>query len=243
MTAMREPVYLDPYQPECYFPDVSLALTEPNGLLAVGGNLTEATLLNAYRHGIFPWYSDGQPILWWSPNPRAVLFPDRLKISRSLRKKLRQRLFDVSLDRTFGDVIEACAKPRGDGLGTWITEEMKAAYIKMHLAGHAHSAEVWCADKLVGGLYGISIGQAFFGESMFSSESDASKVALAYLVAQLKQWRFSLIDCQIGSAHLARLGAREIERSQFIDHLDRACLRTSLAPLKWELSPSLHDSW
>lgn len=243
MSAPQEPVYLDPWQTKCHFPDVSLALTEPDGLLAVGGNLTVNTLFNAYRHGIFPWYSDGQPILWWSPNPRAVLYPERLKISHSLRKKLRQRRFDVTLDHAFADVIEACAAARSDGLGTWITEEMKAAYRTMHHSGHAHSVEVWHDTKLVGGLYGIAIGRVFFGESMFSHESDASKVALAYLVAQLKLWLFSLIDCQIGSAHLSRLGSEEIERSRFIDHLDRACEQSSLAPAAWTLDPLLHDAW
>ncbi len=234
MSAPLEPAYLDPYQAECHFPDVSLALEEPDGLLAVGGNLSAKTLFNAYRHGIFPWYSDGQPILWWSPNPRAVIFPERLRISRSLRKRLRQQRFEVTLDHAFDKVIQECATTRNDGLGTWITAQMQHAYIEMHRLGHAHSVEAWRDGKLVGGLYGIAIGQVFFGESMFSRESDASKVAFFHLVAQLKKWQFSLVDCQVGSSHMSSLGAEEIARTTFIKHIESACNRRSQAPEQWK---------
>ena len=236
MSAPLEPVYLDPYQLECHFPDVSLALEEPDGLLAVGGNLRANTLLSAYRQGIFPWYSDGQPVLWWSPNPRAVIYPDQLKISRSLKKHIRQKRVDITLDHAFKEVIHACATPRNDGLGTWITTEMQAAYIEMHRLGHAHSVETWRDGKLVGGLYGIAIGQVFFGESMFSRESDASKIAFAHLVTQLKAWQFSLIDCQVGSTHMSSLGATEITRPVFMNHIEKSCNRQSLAPEQWKSS-------
>ena len=242
MSALLEPAYLDPYQPECHFPDVALALEEPDGLLAVGGNLTPETLLNAYRHGIFPWYSDGQPVLWWSPNPRAVIYPEQLKISRSLKKRIRQGRFEVTLDHAFEQVISACATARDDGLGTWITAEMQAAYIEMHCLGHAHSVEAWHDGKLVGGLYGIAIGQVFFGESMFSRESDASKVAFALLVEKLKAWQFSLVDCQIGSSHMTNLGAEEIARTAFIDHIKHACHTPNLAPAQWGSTLSTPDS-
>jgi len=241
MNAPLEPVYLDPFQPECHFPDTALALEEPNGLLAVGGSLNSDTLFNAYRQGIFPWYSDGQPILWWSPNPRAVIYPDQLKLSRSLKKRLRQQPFEVTLDHAFNDVIQACATPRDDGHGTWITSEMQAAYIEMHRLGHAHSVEAWRDGQLVGGLYGIAIGQVFFGESMFSRESDASKIAFAHLVSQLKKWQFSLIDCQIGSAHMTSLGAKEIPRTTFIDHIEIACSTPNSAPHSWRGALPLSD--
>ncbi len=234
MSAPLEPAYLDPYQAECHFPDVSLALKEPDGLLAVGGNLSAETLFNAYQHGIFPWYSDGQPILWWSPNPRAVIFPERLRVSRSLKKRLRQQRFEITLDHAFDEVIQACATARNDGLGTWITSQMQHAYIEMHRLGHAHSVEAWCDGKLAGGLYGIAIGQVFFGESMFSRESDASKVAFFHLVTQLKKWQFSLVDCQVGSNHMSSLGAEEIARATFIEHIESACDRQSLAPKQWK---------
>ncbi|MCF6325254.1 MAG: leucyl/phenylalanyl-tRNA--protein transferase [Gammaproteobacteria bacterium] len=234
MSAPLEPAYLDPYQPECHFPDVSLALEEPDGLLAVGGNLSAETLFNAYRHGIFPWYSDGQPILWWSPNPRAVIYPERLRMSRSLKKRLRQQRFEITLDHAFDEVIQACATARNDGLGTWITAQMQHAYIEMHRLGHAHSVEAWRDGKLVGGLYGIAIGQVFFGESMFSRESDASKVAFTHLVAQLKKWQFSLVDCQVGSSHMSSLGAEEIARTTFIEHIGDACNSRSQAPEQWK---------
>ncbi|MDH5594857.1 MAG: leucyl/phenylalanyl-tRNA--protein transferase, partial [Gammaproteobacteria bacterium] len=167
------------------FPDVEQALTEPEGLLAVGGDLSPERLLEAYRRGIFPWYSEDQPVLWWSPNPRSVLFPDKLKISRSLKKTLNKNLYTVTLDTAFRDVMVACAQPRKDGNGTWITPDMIDAYCTLFEQGHAHSVETWLNDELVGGLYGIAIGKVFFGESMFSKKTDASKVAFTKLVQQL----------------------------------------------------------
>ena len=204
---------LNPDTSELKFPPVDHAT--PEGLLAAGGDLSVPRLLEAYRQGIFPWYSAGQPILWWSPDPRAVLFPDKIKISRSLKKTLRKNQFRVTADQAFRQVMLACAGPRKGETGTWITEEMVEAYCQLHERGHAHSIETWMDDKLVGGLYGIAIGRVFFGESMFSRVSDASKVATAYLCRQLDAWGFELIDCQIASPHLFTLGAEEIPRNQF----------------------------
>lgn len=203
------------------FPPLERALREPNGLLAVGGDLSAERLIQAYRHGCFPWYQAGQPILWWSPNPRTVLLPQELHVSRSLRKTLRQERFQVSLDRNFSAVIQACAGPRDYADGTWITPEMQAAYRELHRRGIAHSVEVWQNDNLVGGLYGLAIGQLFFGESMFSHVDNASKVGFATLVRRLKQWGFVLIDCQMPTQHLQSLGARSISRSEFADYLKR----------------------
>lgn len=223
------PYWIDPRDNNVDFPDVSLALEEPDGLLAVGGNLSPARLAAAYRHGIFPWYNDDQPILWWAPNPRAVLFPAELKISRSLQKTLRKTLhnkkFTVSFDQAFAEVIEACSAPRKphNDPGTWITDDMKQAYQQLHAQGLAHSVECWRDGKLVGGLYGVAIGQVFFGESMFSQETDASKVAFVTLVQQLSRWGFALIDCQVQSQHLESLGARTIRREDFMTLLDRHC--------------------
>lgn len=203
------------------FPPLERALREPNGLLAVGGDLSAERLIQAYRHGCFPWYQAGQPILWWSPNPRTVLLPQELHVSRSLRKTLRQERFQVSLDRDFSAVIQACACPRDYADGTWITPEMQAAYRELHRRGIAHSVEVWQNDNLVGGLYGLAIGQLFFGESMFSHVDNASKVGFATLVRRLEQWGFVLIDCQMPTQHLQSLGARSISRSEFADYLKR----------------------
>ncbi len=214
---------LDSDNPEAPFPDVALAEKEPNGLLALGGDLSAERLINAYRHGVFPWYSSGQPILWWSPDPRTVLFPTQLKISRSLQKTLRNKPFSVSFDRHFEDVLQYCAGPRDDAEGTWITTEMEAAYIQLHRAQIAHSVEVWYEGRLVGGLYGVAIGQVFFGESMFSRMSDASKVGLVHLTSCLMHWGYQLIDCQVYSNHLSSLGAQEIERQQFTHHLQQWC--------------------
>lgn len=219
----QRPILLSPADPSQAFPDVNLALREPDGLLAVGGDLSTKRILSAYRHGIFPWYSDEQPILWWSPDPRTVLFPDALKVSRSLRKTLNQQRFRVTLDQDFNTVILACAEPRADSNGTWITREMTDAYCRLHAEGAAHSVECWDDDRLVGGLYGVAIGRVFFGESMFSRESDASKVAFCHLVRQLQAWSFGLIDCQVYSGHLASLGAEEIPRRRFIEYLDILC--------------------
>ena len=206
---------LDPHRPDAPFPDVESALREPDGLLALGGDLTSERLVNAYSRGIFPWYSAGQPILWWAPDPRTVLFPERLKVSRSLRKTLRKRLFEVSFDRAFDRVIAACAAPRSDGPGTWITSEMVAAYRALHRQGIAHSVEVWRGNELAGGLYGLALGRVFFGESMFSRASDASKVALVRLVGAAMDWGYRLIDCQVYSEHLLSLGAELVPRSEF----------------------------
>ncbi|MFC1685254.1 leucyl/phenylalanyl-tRNA--protein transferase [Pseudomonadota bacterium] len=214
---------LDPRNPDAPFPSANQAEKEPNGLLAVGGELSPTRLLSAYRHGIFPWYSEGQPILWWSPDPRTVLFPEHLKLSRSLRKTLRKQEFSVSIDMCYEKVIQACAEPRDGDEGTWITPAMATAYTQMHELGHAHSVETWRGSELVGGLYGIAIGKVFFGESMFSRATDASKVALAHLVSRLTEWGFRLIDCQVYSQHLISLGAEEISREDFIQHLDDWC--------------------
>lgn len=202
------------------FPDVEHALREPDGLLAIGGDLSIERLLAAYQRGIFPWYSGDQPILWWSPDPRSVLLPEKLRISRSLRKTLKKNSFRISLDETFTEVIQECSLPRKYEPGTWITEEMMQAYIRLHRAGHAHSIECWQEDRLVGGLYGLAQGNVFFGESMFARVSDASKIAFVYLVRQLQRWGFSLIDCQIQSEHLDRFGAENIPRNVFIHSIE-----------------------
>ncbi len=216
-------VSLNPYDYDQPFPDVSLALDEPNGLLAVGGCLSPRRLVNAYRQGIFPWFGEDEPILWWSPNPRLVLFPENLHVSRSLRKTLKKAEFNYSVDRCFEQVIEACAEPRDYALGTWISPEIKQAYCHLHTLGLAHSFEAWQEGCLVGGLYGLSIGQVFFGESMFHRASNASKAAFSYAVGQLQQWGFRLIDCQVYTDHLTSLGAEEIPRSTFIELLDSLC--------------------
>jgi leucyl/phenylalanyl-tRNA--protein transferase len=197
------------------FPPVRSALKEPNGLLAAGGDLSPDRLLEGYRQGIFPWYSEGDPILWWSPDPRMVLYPAELKISRSLGKTLRNRRYEVRFDSAFGKVIERCAAPRTGEPGTWIGEAMIAAYLELHRMGYAHSVETWIDGELAGGLYGVALGGVFFGESMFSRARDASKIALAALVAHLKATDFGLIDCQMHTRHLETLGAREIPRARF----------------------------
>lgn len=197
------------------FPPVERALRSPNGLLAAGGDLSTERLLDAYRHGIFPWFSDGEPILWWSPDPRMVLFPAELKVSRSLRRRLRRGGYDVRCDTAFAEVMAACAAPRAGQPGTWITPAMREAYLRLHRLGYAHSVETWIDGRLAGGLYGVAIGRAFFGESMFARETDASKIALAHLARQLHAWAFGVIDCQMSTPHLASLGAREIPRADF----------------------------
>lgn len=203
------------------FPPVSQALREPQGLLAAGGSLSPTWLVTAYRRGIFPWYSEGQPILWWSPDPRMVLFPEELRVRRSLAKRLRNAGFRVTADTAFDTVVEACASPRDDHDGTWITEEMRAAYRRLHHLGIAHSVEVWLDGCLVGGLYGVALGPVFFGESMFSRRPDASKIALVFLARSMLAGEGRLIDCQMHTSHLASLGARDIARSVFIGYLDR----------------------
>lgn len=234
-TGITSPYWLDPADKHA-FPEVSEALTEPDGLLAIGGDLSMERLLAAYRRGIFPWYSDGQPILWWSPNPRAVLYLDALHISRSLRKALKRDDYRVTLDTAFNDVVRACATPRKDGLGTWITSEMASAYARLHRHGHAHSIEVWRDAQLIGGLYGVSLGRIFFGESMFSRATNASKIAIVWLVRQLQRWQFALMDCQVYSAHLGSLGARLIPREKFIQYLDIYCAKPDRpGPWQYEL--------
>jgi leucyl/phenylalanyl-tRNA--protein transferase len=205
------------------FPDVRRALRHPNGLLAAGGDLAPERLISAYRRGIFPWYSPGDPILWWSPDPRTVLFPTRIHKSRSLRKRLRQQALAVTFDRAFAEVIRACATPRGAEGGTWIVPEMILAYEDLHRLGLAHSVDVWEDERLVGGLYGVAVGRVFYGESMFSLVDDASKVALVHLCQQLADWGFGLIDCQMRTDHLLRLGAEELSRAEFVALLGRFC--------------------
>jgi leucyl/phenylalanyl-tRNA--protein transferase len=222
------------------FPALKRALREPNGLLAAGGDLSAARLIAAYRHGCFPWYQDGQPLLWWSPDPRTVLLPDNLHISRSLRKVLRSDMFTVTFDHNFVEVIHACAEPRDGEHGTWITDEMQAAYFALHTQGYAHSVEVWHNGQLVGGLYGIAIGQLFFGESMFSRISNASKVGFVTLVSALKAADFVLIDCQMPTSHLLNFGAQSISREHFSEylsnHLDRA------NRMQWSTQPIITSS-
>lgn len=214
--------WLAPGDPPASFPPVERALREPSGLLAAGGDLSSERLLAAYRRGIFPWYSPGQPVLWWSPDPREVLFPQEFHRSRSLSRALRHRGFEYHVDRDFEAVLSACAAPRKLGPGTWITSEMHAAYLKLHRMGIARSAEIWRAGRLVGGVYGVRLGGVFFGESMFSAERDASKAALDGLVRQALAEGLALIDCQLPSAHLRSLGSRAIPRAEFLALLAQA---------------------
>ena len=197
------------------FPPVQSALKDPNGLLAAGADLSSKRLLDAYRHGIFPWFSEGDPILWWSPDPRMILFPAELKISRSLGKVLRNRSYETRFDSAFDEVLAGCAAPRKGAPGTWISDAMIEAYRSLQRLGYAHSVETWIDGKLAGGLYGVAMGRVFFGESMFSRSRDASKIALAALVAHLESAGFGLIDCQMHTRHLETLGAREIPRRRF----------------------------
>jgi len=212
---------LDGSPPGQPFPDPATAETAPDGLLAMGGDLTLPRLVSAYRQGIFPWYSQGQPILWWSPDPRMVLFPEELHLSRSLRKELRKRRFEITFDRNFEAVIRACAAPRHPGEGAWLTHEMILAYETLHERGMAHSVEAWQEGQLVGGLYGVQQGSLFFGESMFSRVSNASKVAFVHLVRSLQQHGCPLIDCQVYTPHLESLGATLIPRTRFLELVKR----------------------
>lgn len=201
------------------FPPVERALREPDGLLAAGGDLSPSRLLAAYRRGIFPWYSRGQPILWWSPDPRAVLIPTALRVSRSLAKSMRNRGFITRIDTAFAEVIHHCGSSELRPDGTWLSAPMRSAYLRLHAMGHAHSFETWLEDRLVGGLYGVALGGVFFGESMFSLERDASKVALARLCSELVRRDFRLIDCQMATPHLLSLGAQLLPRAQFVELL------------------------
>ena len=197
------------------FPPISRALRSPNGLLCAGAELSPERLVDAYSHGIFPWFSEGDPILWWSPDPRMVLFPGELKVSRSLRKSVARGVYETRVDTAFAEVMRECARPRDAHGGTWIVPEMVEAYTRLHELGHAHSVESWLDGELAGGLYGVALGKVFFGESMFARAPDASKVALVKLVERLLAHGYRLIDCQQATAHLASLGAREIPRAQF----------------------------
>lgn len=222
------------------FPPVHRALREPNGLLAAGGDLSQRRLIEAYRQGIFPWYSEGEPVLWWSPDPRMVLFPGEFSISRSLRKRLRSGTYEIRADTCFSEVMRACALPRDGQAGTWITHDIVAAYTALHTAGLAHSVETWVDGELAGGLYGVALGRVFYGESMFTRATDASKLALAHLARQLERWGFGVIDCQMKTTHLQSLGAREISRKQFLGMLSELVnYSPHMGP--WRLDHDLFD--
>jgi leucyl/phenylalanyl-tRNA--protein transferase len=218
------------------FPPLATAQKEPNGLLAVGGDLSPRRLLDAYRRGIFPWYSEGDPILWWSPDPRMVLFPPELRVTRSLGKTLRNKAHEIRFDSAFDAVMRGCAAPRPGQGGTWIGPEMRSAYRKLHDLGYAHSVETWIEDELAGGLYGVAIGRAFFGESMFSRARDASKIALVALVRRLAADGFGLIDCQMHTTHLESLGARTIPRAEFARRV-KDLVDYPRSPGRWPAGP------
>jgi leucyl/phenylalanyl-tRNA--protein transferase len=226
--------WLRPDDPPERFPPVASALSDPDGLLCAGGDLSAPRLIEAYRRGIFPWYAEGQPILWWSPDPRTVLIPDEFHASRSLRRTLRNAGYRSTLDRAFDEVVRSCGDPAVRPEGTWITRAMRTAYERLHRLGYAHSVETWLGERLVGGLYGVVLGRVFFGESMFTRERDASKVALAHLVEQLRRRGGELIDCQVASAHLASLGARTIPREAFVARLQQA-IPAATADRDWAL--------
>lgn len=227
---------LDPENPTQGFPDAEEAEHDPDGLLAVGGDLSPTRLLNAYRHGIFPWYGEDQPILWWSPDPRLVMYPGELRVSKSLQKTIRKGLFKITMDQAFEVVINACAHSRTSAdEGTWIVEEMVDAYCDLHESGFAHSVEAWQEDRLAGGLYGVSLGRCFFGESMFTHISNASKVAFVALVKHLQALNFDLIDCQVSTPHLLRFGAREIPRARYLNELKKS-LKPATLKGRWSLA-------
>jgi len=228
--------FLGPADP---FPPVEQALDQPDGLLAAGGSLTTRRLVDAYRRGIFPWFNEGDPILWWSPDPRTVLRPSRIHVSHSLRKKLRKESFLLTIDRAFTRVLDGCAAPRPGDSGTWLSLPMRRAYASLHAEGLAHSIEVWMDGELAGGIYGVAIGRMFFGESMFSRRTDASKIAMARLAAQLDRWEFPLIDCQLETLHLLSLGAEQLSRRAFIADVTRL---TALAGPKWAIDADLAGS-
>jgi leucyl/phenylalanyl-tRNA--protein transferase len=227
--------FLGPSDP---FPPLDSALRDPNGLLAAGADLSAQRLLDAYSRGIFPWFGEDDPLLWWSPDPRMILYVDELRVSRSLRRAVRASRFRVTMDVAFRAVMEGCAEPRPDQAGTWITPEMMSAYEHLARLGYAHSIEAWDGDTLAGGLYGVSLGRMFFGESMFTRVSDASKVAFVHLVWQLSRWRMPMIDCQMSTAHLASLGAREIGRPEFVRQL-AVLVRQPPVPAPWRFDPDL----
>jgi leucyl/phenylalanyl-tRNA---protein transferase len=235
-------IWLKPGDPDASFPSLDRALKHPNGLLAVGGDLTPGRLLLAYSSGIFPWYEQGQPIFWWSPDPRAVLLPERIVVARSLKRSLRTKMAEATFDHAFEQVVTECAAPAPGRERTWITPEMKAAYGQLHEQGWGHSVEVWdTAKNLTGGLYGIAIGSAFFGESMFSRGTDGSKMALAILARHLAAWGYAFIDCQVPSAHLNRMGAQDIKRKLFSRILAQACSATP-RDTGWKISSEIIGS-
>lgn len=223
------------------FPPVDSALDEPNGLLAAGGGLSVARLIDAYARGIFPWFGDGDPVLWWCPNPRMVLPTDGVHISRSLRRRLKRGDYELTFNRAFADVLRACAAPRGHEAGTWLVPPMIRAYERLHEERLAHSIEVWIDGALAGGLYGVALGRMFFGESMFTRQTDASKIALVVLAAQLSRWQFPLIDCQMRTAHLASLGAIEIPRREFTRSVTRL-VQLPAIPTSWQLDDDFRGS-
>jgi len=223
---------LNPFAPAQPFPPVTKALNNPNGLLAMGGCLSVRRLENAYRHGIFPWFNEGEPLLWWSPDPRLTLHPEHLKISRSLKKTLRKGLFAFSFDQVFSAVVRGCAAPWPDRPDTWISANMISAYEALHRQGIAHSFETWQSGVLVGGLYGVAMGQVFFGESMFHTATDASKAAMVFACNRLSRWGYHLIDCQVHTTHLVSLGAGEIPRSRFMRLLEQT-IRMPPSPQAW----------
>ena len=227
--------FLEPDEP---FPPVEFALRDPNGLLAAGADLSPERLIDAYARGIFPWFGDDDPLLWWSPDPRMVLHVRELRISRSLRRVIRSGRVVVTMDTAFPEVMAGCAQPRPEQDGTWITTEMTDAYVRLAALGFAHSVEAWVDGTLAGGLYGVAVGRMFFGESMFTRVTDASKVAFVHLVRQLERWDVPLIDCQMSTQHLASFGAREIPRAEFVRDVARL-VRQPAVPAPWRFDPDL----
>jgi leucyl/phenylalanyl-tRNA--protein transferase len=221
-------------------PPPDSARRHPNGLLAAGGGLSVPRLIDAYSRGAFPWFSDGDPVLWWCPDPRLILPTDAVHVSRSLARRLARGDYRVTLDAAFGTVMRACAEPREDDEGTWISADMIAGYEALHAAGHAHSLEVWQEESLIGGIYGVAIGRAFFGESMFSRAADGSKIAIVWLAAQLARWGVPFIDCQVRSDHLVRMGAVEVSRSDFLSRVRP--LAAALGPPRWQLDDDLRPA-
>ena len=228
--------FLGPTDP---FPSVDHALEHPDGLLAAGGTLTMKRLVDAYKQGIFPWFNEGDPVLWWSPDPRTVLAPSRMHISHSLKKRLKKNAFLITFDAAFTRVLDGCAAPRADDSGTWLTAQMRRAYTSLHIAGLAHSIEVWMDGELAGGIYGVALGRMFFGESMFSRRTDASKIAMARLAAQLDRWGFPLIDCQLETDHLMSLGAEHMPRRDFVREVERLVREPEPS---WQLDEDLRGS-
>ena len=222
------------------FPPLTQALKEPNGLLAAGADLSPERLILAYKNGIFPWFNEGDPILWWSPDPRMAMYPGELKVSRSLRKTLKKHAYEIRVDAAFREVMQGCAEPRNGQPGTWISPSMIDAYTRLHELGFAHSVEIWIEGKLAGGLYGMAIGNMFYGESMFSRTTDASKIAFVHLVKQLDRWGFGMIDCQMKTLHLASLGAREISRTTFIQTLTQLTSHTRINS-PWQFDHDLFE--